>query len=137
MLKGYRGIATRSRQTGIIGEEVVNAISPYKDFVLRVTNKRKIVENTYKIHNQELKVVEKAKYLGVTISKNLSWKHHVSNITAKANSTRIFLQRNLSMTDSETRLACYKTYVRPICEYASSVWDSPGVQSLATQLESI
>lgn len=110
---------------------------PDKCYVLRVTNKRKIVENTYKIHNQELKVVEKAKYLGVTISRNLSWKHHVSNIVAKANSTRIFLQRNLSMTDSETRLVCYKTYVRPICEYASSVWDSPGVQSLASQLESV
>ena len=110
---------------------------PDKCFVLRVTNKRKIIDNSYHIHGQELKVVDKAKYLGVTISKNLSWKHHIAVITAKANSTRIFLQRNLSMTDSETRLVCYKTYIRPLVEYSSSVWDTPGLATLTSKVESI
>eukprot|EP00111_Clytia_hemisphaerica_P006322 TCONS_00018317-protein len=66
---------------------------PGKCYVLCITNKHKIIDHTYTIHGQNLKAVDKVKYLGVTISKNLSWKHHVSVITAKANSTRIFLQR--------------------------------------------
>ncbi len=110
---------------------------PDKCYVLRVTNKRKIIDHKYKIHDQELKIVDKAKYLGVTISKNLSWKPHVAIITSKANATRIFLQRNLSMTDSETRLACYKTYIRPLVEYASSVWDTPGIETLTSKVEAV
>ena len=89
---------------------------PEKCQLLRLTNKRKTVEAHYTIHGKRLKLVEKAKYLGVTLSKNLSWKYHVNNITAKANSTRLFLQRN-----------SYNTYVRSILEYASSVW-SPANQ---------
>ena len=90
----------------------------------------------YTIHNQVLEKVEYSKYLGVTISKNLSWKKHVENITTKATNT-IFLQRNLSFTDEETRLRCYKTYVRPIVEYASTVLNSIRNATLITKLDSI
>ena len=96
---------------------------PDKCFLLRVTNKRKCLEGNYTIHNQVLKQVDKAKYLGVTLSKDLSWKHHVNVITSKATNTRLFLQRNLTFADSETKLKCYKAYVRPIVEYASSFVD--------------
>uniref|UniRef100_A0A7M5X989 Uncharacterized protein n=1 Tax=Clytia hemisphaerica TaxID=252671 RepID=A0A7M5X989_9CNID len=41
------------------------------------------------------------------------------------------------MTDTETRLVCYKTYIRPLVEYASSVWDSPGKLNITSQLESV
>ena len=58
-------------------------------------------------------------------------------ITAKATNTRLFLQRNLTFFDSETRLMCYKTYVRPIVEYASSVWDPVGNNTLVEKIESI
>ena len=71
------------------------------------------------------------------ISKNLSWKNHIDLITSKATTTRIFCQRNLPMTDKETRLKCYKTFIRPIVEYASSVWDPVENQSLTHQIEMI
>ena len=93
---------------------------PEKCQLFRLTNKRKTVEAHYTIHGKRLKLVEKAKY--VALSKNLSWKYHVNNITAKANSTRLFLQRNLVKVDRKLKLKCYNTYVRPILEYASSVW---------------
>eukprot|EP00111_Clytia_hemisphaerica_P011920 TCONS_00035029-protein len=41
------------------------------------------------------------------------------------------------MTDSETRLACYKTYIRPLVEYASSVWDPPGIETLTSKVEAV
>ena len=63
---------------------------------IRITNKRKIVQSTYKIHGQVLKKTTKAKYLGVTIDRTLSWNSHTDIRTKKANQTISFLQRNLS-----------------------------------------
>ena len=97
--------------------------------------KRNIINTTYEIHGEQLKLFDKSKYLGVTISKNLSWKNYIDLITSKATTTRIFRQRNLPMTDKETRLKCYKTFIRPIVEYASSVWDPVENQSLTHQIE--
>ena len=39
----------------------------------------------YFMHNQELESVDTAKYLGVNISRDLSWNTHINNITASAN----------------------------------------------------
>ena len=110
---------------------------PGKCFNLRITNKLKIYSKTYKIHGQQLKTVDKAKYLGIIISKNLSWKNHIDLATAKANNTRIFFQRNLPMADRETRLQCYKTFIRPTVEYANTVWDPVENQSLIQKIEMI
>jgi hypothetical protein len=43
-----------------------------------------------------LESVDKAKYLGVTISEDLKWESHINNICGKANKTRGFLRRNLN-----------------------------------------
>ena len=56
----------------IVGEELVNGIPSEKCKVLRITNKRKPINAAYKIHNEELEIVNNAKYLGVTINKHLS-----------------------------------------------------------------
>ena len=64
---------------------------PEKCKLLRITNKRKIIASDYHIHGQQLENVTKAKYLGVTITKDLSWKTHISNVCAKANNTCFFL----------------------------------------------
>ena len=40
--------------------------------------------------------VEKIKYLGITITNDLKWNAHVSNICTKANRTAGFLGRNLA-----------------------------------------
>ena len=48
------------------------SFNPDKCEVIRITNKRnKIIANHY-IHGQQLQIVDNAKYLGLTISKNLS-----------------------------------------------------------------
>jgi len=60
---------------------------------LTISNKRLPLNSEYKI-DYITKVVS-AKYLGVTITQNLSWKEHIAKITNKANSTRGFLQHNL------------------------------------------
>ena len=110
-----------------------------KCMVLRVTRKHKknILQKKYKIHNHVLEAVDSAKYLGIIFDSKLSFNHHIQDITKKANNTRQFLQRTLSRCDRATKEVCYKTYVRPTLEYASTVWDPhKGNKSQTNLLES-
>ncbi len=111
---------------------------PQKCEVIRITNKRKIIDAQYTIHGQTLQLVDKAKYLGVTFTSKLSWNQHIDTITKKANSTRAFLQRNLrsKACPRKVKAQAYQTYVRPSVEYASTVWDPPG-QDQKAKLEMV
>ena len=91
--------------------------NPDKCEHIRITNKRKIIQTSYKIHGQVLKETTKAKYLGVTIDKTLSWNSHIDMVTKRANQTISFLQRNLSSCPKDIKEASYKTLVRPQLEY--------------------
>ena len=67
------------------------------------------------------------KYLCVTISKDLKWNTHVSNVCTKANRTHGVLRCNLSSCPENVKEMAYKGLVRPILEYANSVWDPHGI----------
>ena len=95
---------------------------PEKYKLLRINNKRKIMDASYFIQGVQLEKVEQAKYLGVTITKNLNWKKHINNIISKATNVRLYLQRNLNYFDKESKLLVYNVFVRPILKYPSSVW---------------
>ena len=77
----------------------------------------------YHIHGTQLQKVKDAKYLGVIISSDLSWNKHVDNTVKKATTSLIFLKRNLSACPTAVKDKYYQSLVRPIMEYASSVWD--------------
>ena len=96
---------------------------PQKCQLLRITNKRQPTQTEYKIHGHTLDNVEEAKYLGITIQRCLNWNTHISNITKKANSTKAFLQRNMSQCSTKAKAACYEYLVRPLLEYACTTWD--------------
>ena len=88
--------------------------------VVRITRKRNPVIFPYKLHLQELNVTNAAKYLGVTITKDLNWTPHINNIKGKARNTLRFIKRNIKT--SNTKMA-YNTYVRPQVEYCSTIWN--------------
>ena len=62
----YRPIKTEADATWQM------SFNPDKCEVLRITNKRNKIMVNYYIHGQQLQIVDNAKYLGLTISKNLS-----------------------------------------------------------------
>ena len=105
--------------------------NPDKCEHIRITNKRKIVQTSYKIHGQVLKETNKAKYLGVTIDGKLTWNSHVDVVTKRANQTISFLQRNLSACPKDIKALSYKSLVRPQVEYAATVWDPPTKTSIS------
>ena len=83
-----------------------------------------------------LENVDNIKYLGVTITNDLKWNTHISNICTKANRTLGFLRRTLFSCPQNVKEAAYKGMVRPILEYGSSVWD-PHPDKLKKELEKV
>jgi hypothetical protein len=63
--------------------------------LLSISRKKHLVAFPYNEHGQQLKSTEASKYLGVTISKDLSWTNHINNTTAKANNSLEFIKRNV------------------------------------------
>ena len=110
--------------------------NPSKCKVLIVINKLKPFQHCYKMLGIYLGNVTQEKYLVVILHRKLSWKPHVSNVVAKVNSSRYFLQRNLSTCSRDVKLESYKTYARPIVEYTSTVWD-PNSKDLQCKVEKV
>ena len=92
---------------------------PVKCNIMQLTRKRiKKINAVYSLEGTDLGNVDNIKYLGVTISKDLKWNTHVSNVCTKAN--RIgFLRRNLSSCPQDVKETAYKGLVKPVLEFAS------------------
>ena len=93
---------------------------PLRQFV---TRKQNPIIHDYTLHGKVLETVDSAKYLGVTLTRDLRWNRHVENIAYKANRSLGFLQRNLRINSSNLKSLAYKTLVRPLLEYSSAAWD--------------
>ena len=74
------------------------------------------------MHNQELESVDTAKYLGVNISRDLSWTPIFNKITASANRTLGFVKWNLQTKNKYIWTLAYNSLVRSQIEYGSAVW---------------
>ena len=91
--------------------------------VLSITGNWTPIKADYALHGHKLSRVTSAKYLGVTITDDLKWDSHISEVCAKANRTIGFLRRNLNIGSVAIKQQAYFTLVRPLVEYASTVWD--------------
>jgi len=109
---------------------------PDKCQVLSVTKNRTTIIKDYLLHSHTLEHVTSANYLGVTITSDLKWKNHVSNICAKANKTIGFVKRNLNISISDIKQKAYISLVRPTVGYASALWD-PHLQKDNLKLEMV
>ncbi|XP_077989960.1 uncharacterized protein LOC144444422 [Glandiceps talaboti] len=70
-----------------------------------------------------LRIVKQHSYLGIELSHDLEWKHHISNITSKASRILGLLQRHLHDCPPSTKQTAYMSLVRPRLEYCASIWD--------------
>ncbi len=96
---------------------------PAKCQVLTVTRKRTTQIHDYILHGQILERVDQAKYLGVTLTKDLRWNKHIDLITTKANRSLAFLRRNLQINSPALKTTAYQSIVRPSLEFSPTVWD--------------
>ena len=105
--------------------------------ILQITKKykRNTIMRDYSIHGYSLQAVQEGKYLGVTLQGKLSFTPHINNIVKMATTTRHFLQRNLRGCSKDVKDTSYRTFVRPLMEYASTVWDPVGNKASQQKLE--
>ena len=87
------------------------------------------------INGTPLDMVDSYKYLGLLISSDLTWSHHIDSICSKARKILGLLYRRFSHdTEPHALLQLYLSLVRPHLEYGSQVWD-PHLQKDINQLE--
>ena len=63
----------------------------------------KHILHDYTLHQQSLEHFQFANYLGITITENIDWDQHISEISSKAIKTLCFLRRNLAFAPRSTK----------------------------------
>jgi len=92
-----------------------------KCHILSISRKRDRPTITYTLGAEKLSIVESYPYLGVTVSSDLRWHHHINTISNKATRTLNFIRRNIYGCSPEAKVLAYTSLVRPHLEYASAV----------------
>ena len=140
----YRNI--HSLQDCLILQEDLDSLGPWesdwqmkfnvaKCHSMRVTRhySHKQIIHDYTLHQQTLENVQSAKYLGITITENMDWGQHISDISSKATKTLGFLRRNFAFAPRSTKEVAYKTLVRPKLEYAAPIWSPDSTSGEGTE----
>ena len=89
------------------------------------SRKRNPIKPSIYINGEEIEYVSQYKYLGITITDNLSWRPHMESVAKRA--TNIFLQcrtmlgRTWGLTPKISKWT-YTALIRPIISYASLIW---------------
>ena len=109
---------------------------PEKSEIISITRKKEQTQHNYTLCGSEIICVDVAKYLGINIHKHLKWNSHVDIVTSKADAVLNFLRRNLDIRNQQLKSLAYKSCVRPLLEYAHTVWD-PYTSNLITKLEMV
>ena len=81
------------------------------------------------LNNDSLEEVTQFKYLGVTITDDLSWSKQVCSVVSKARRILgMIYHKFYRFCGTSTLLRLYKAYVKPHLDYCSFVWDPPLVK---------
>jgi hypothetical protein len=99
--------------------------SPQKTKEMVITNKDPQQFPDLTLNNHPIQRVDCHKHLGLTLSKDLSWKKHAYNIGKKAYNALGILRPLKMRIDRKTLEIMYKSFVRPILEYADVIWHIP------------
>ena len=92
--------------------------------------------NNYKplsVNGQDIAFCNTAKFLGITFDRQLTFKHHITNIVTRAQK-RINILRALTSTewggDRATLTKLYTSLIRPIIEYGSIIFENAAKSQL-------
>ncbi len=111
-------------------------LSNHKCEVLHIRNHSKELICKYKLGNNVLATTELVRDLGVYISHDLKFSKHCEITAKKAMRVTSLIFRTFNSNSRNNFLRAYKSYVRPILEYASAVWN-PYLQNDINILEKV
>ena len=92
--------------------------------------------HSYTMGNQPLLEDSIEKDVGVTFDLHLTFKDHIRSMVSKANSRIGLIKRSFVSLNIENFKLLYKSLVRPILEYCSSIWH-PQYKYLALEIEKV
>ena len=85
----------------------------------------------------DLRRVDNTKYLGLSLSSDLSWSDHITNLCRKTKRLIGMLYRQFyAHADTPTLLKLYVAFIRPHLEYACTIW-SPSTKKDIVALENV
>ena len=99
------------------------SLNPSKCYTMHVSHKVKPIITPYTMKEKRLEQVTHHPYLGLEISKDLTWSHHINKITTKANQMLGIVRRNLHSCSKSVKATAYKTLACPRLEYCVAIWD--------------
>ena len=88
------------------------------------------------LNGHQIRPCTDVKYLGVTITSNLSWSQHISNLTKSTKRVLGRIHRNYHGAPAHLRHKIYQTTILPKLDYCSSVWD-PHQNTYISNLEKV
>ena len=106
-------------------EKWLVSFSPPKTEELLISNKAPRNHPPLFLNNQPIKKVNHHKHLGIYLSDNLGWKKNTEEIAKKANRCLGILRPLKYILDRASLETLYKSFIRPVLEYADIVWDAP------------
>jgi molybdopterin converting factor small subunit len=77
--------------------------------------------NVYHMNNKPIATAEEEKDLGVLFDESMDYARHINSVTKKANSRVGLVRRCFRSLDEKPFKTLYKSLIRPVVEYASSV----------------
>ena len=119
------------------GRENMVIFNASKTQFLHLTTRHNL-PNTYNIffENTELKSSPVLNILGVSFSRDLSYKDHIVSLTKQASKRLGVLRRLQNFFTPPQLLALYRGVVRPCMEYASHIWGGSTHTALLERVES-
>ena len=77
----------------------------------------------YFIKQQKIVRLSEVRDLGILLDDDLRFKHHISQITTKAYQRIAVIFRGFCTRNETFLMRAYKTYIRPILEYCTQIWN--------------
>ena len=140
----FYGQASTSEECQILQDDLDRAMKwadewkmefhPQKCHILHFGKKNQHFK--YTIGDNVISPVTEEKDLGVTISQDLKWSKHISDVVTKANRMVGLVKHTFSYMDKDMFMTVYKTLIRPLLEYNPQIWN-PHYAKDITALEKV
>ena len=101
-----------------------------------ICNKRSPPLPAYHLDSSVISHHPVVRYLGVLVDSKLNWNEHCKYVSAKATRSLNFLRHHLYNSSTSIKSIAYKCIVRPVLEYACSVWHPYTIKNI-NLLESV
>ena len=87
-------------------------------------------ELLFSLNERTIPVVTSHKHLGVTFSADAKWNDHINNIATSISKHLNVLRKLKYRLNRQNLEKLYITFIRPIFEYASELWDNCGIGNI-------